>query len=334
MKTIDGLNVIFTCIGRRVSLLRAFREAASELGLEGQFFGTDITELSSALQLCDEKFIVRRTNQWGYVEELLDLVCEYDVHLLVPTVDLDLKVLSEGREEFQKLGCTVLISEPDVVDICQDKRKTFQFLSSAGFDTPQTWTLEQAMQIPDLPMPVLLKPWDGYASRGHAVVKNFEDLPAFGADIPNCIVQEFIEGQEYTCDAFVDFDLKVRCVVPRKRIETRGGEVSKAQIVKDERIIQTVTRLVTALKAGPGVITIQLFVNGQGRIRVIEINPRFGGGAPLSIMAGANFPLWILKLMLDPEEMIKYNQYQDNLIMLRYDAEIWLRPENDSANKK
>jgi carbamoyl-phosphate synthase large subunit len=332
MKTKDNLNVIFTCIGRRVSLLRSFREAAAQLDIESQFFGTDISELSSALQLCDKKFIVRRTNQWGYVEELLDIVRQHNIRLLVPTVDLDLKVLSEGLEEFSKLGCTVLISKPDVVDICQDKRKTFEFLSSSGFDTPQTWTLEQALQKPDIPMPVLLKPWDGYASRGHAVVKKFDDLAAFGADIPNCIVQEFIEGQEYTCDAFVDFDLKVRCVIPRKRIETRGGEVSKAQIVKDEKIIETVTLLVTSLKAGPGVITIQLFVNGQGRIRIIEINPRFGGGAPLSIKAGANFPLWILKQMLCACDDIEYDRYQENLVMLRYDAEVWLTSANDWAD--
>jgi carbamoyl-phosphate synthase large subunit len=82
--------------------------------------------------------------------------------------------------------------------------------------------------------------------------------------------------------------------------------------------------LVEVLKAGPGVITLQLFLTGDGKIKFIEINPRFGGGAPLSIRAGADFPKWILQELTGRKPNIRLDGFRDNLLMLRYDSEVWL----------
>ena len=82
--------------------------------------------------------------------------------------------------------------------------------------------------------------------------------------------------------------------------------------------------LVEKLGAGPGVITLQLFLTTDDKIKFIEINPRFGGGAPLSIKAGANFPKWLLQELSGQKPRITPNAFKDNLIMLRYDSEIWL----------
>ncbi|MHC4265641.1 MAG: ATP-grasp domain-containing protein [Planctomycetota bacterium] len=319
------LNILFTCIGRRVSLLRSFRRATGRLKLKAKIFGADITELSSALQLCDEKFLVKPTKHSGYINELLSIVKKRKINLIVPTVDLDLKVLAKAKQCFSELGCSVLISRPQVIDICQDKRKTYQFLSKHGFDTPLTMSARKALSAKRLKWPCFLKPWDGYAGRGNAIVRNRQGLEVFSKRIPNCIVQEYIEGHEFTCDVYVDFDLKVRCVVPRKRIEVRSGEVSKGQIVKDKRIMSKARQLVETLGAGPGVITIQLIRSKDRKLKFIEINPRFGGGVPLSIKAGADFPRWLLSYMVGKKPVIRFDGFEDGLIMLRYDDEVWLK---------
>jgi len=156
-------------------------------------------------------------------------------------------------------------------------------------------------------------------------VNNRKELLFFARRIPNCIVQEFIKGTEHTCDVYVDFCMKARCVVPRKRIEVRTGEVSKGQVVKHPAIMSQATRLVETLGAGPGVITLQLFLTDDEKVKFIEINPRFGGGVPLSIKAGANFPKWILQELLASKTNIRFDAFKDNLIMLRYDGEVWLQ---------
>ena len=318
------LNVMFTCIGRRVSLLNSFRKSARQLKLNCRFVGTDTTNLSSALQLCDHKYIVKPVGHRDYLKELLGIVRKEKVKLIVPTVDLDLKLLAVNKAKFEKLGCCVLISSPEVIDICQDKRETFRFLSKSGFDTPFTRSSGSALRKKDLRYPCFLKPWDGYAGRGSAIVRNRMELSFYAKTVPNCIVQDYINGDEYTCDVFVDFEGKVRCVVPRKRLEVRSGEVSKAQVVKDPKIMESASKAVEALGAGPGVITVQLIKNGSGKINIIEINPRFGGGVPLSIKAGANFPKWILQALMGKKPRIKFDGFKDNLVMLRWDSEVWV----------
>jgi len=323
-KTKNNLGVLFTCIGRRVSLLNSFRRAAGQLKINASFFGTDTTDLSSALQLCDEGFLVKPTTHTGYIKQLLSIVKTNRVKLLVPTVDLDLKVLARNKPKFTALGCRVLVSTQEVVDICQDKRKTNRFLIKNGFDTPATISITSALSKKKLNWPCFLKPWNGSAGKQNTIVNNRRELLFYAKKIPNAICQEFIEGTEYSCDVYVDFGMRVRCVVPRKRIEIRAGEVSKGRVVKNPHIISKATKLVEALGAGPGIITLQLFLTDNGKIKFIEINPRFGGGAPLSIKAGANFPKWILQELTCKKLNIKFDGFKDNLIMLRYDSEVWL----------
>jgi len=322
------IGILFTCIGRRVSLLNSFRRAARQLKINASLLGTDTTELSSALQLCDKGFLVKPITHAGYIKQLLTIVKANKVKLLVPTVDLDLKLLARNKPKFAAMGCCVLVSTPGVVDICQDKRKTYSFLIKNGFDTPVTMSVRAALSKKKLNWPCFLKPWDGYASRGNATVSSRKELLFFAKRIPNCIVQEFIRGTEHTCDVYVDFSLKVRCVVPRKRIEVRAGEVSKGQVVKHPAIMREAARLVETLGAGPGVMTLQLFLTADGKVKFIEINPRFGGGVPLSIKAGANFPKWIIQELLASKVNIRFDGFKDNLVMLRYDGEVWLEDTN------
>ena len=109
-------------------------------------------------------------------------------------------------------------------------------------------------------------------------------------------------------------------VVPRQRLEVRAGEVSKAKAVKDDLIIQEIKKLATCLKGAYGCMTIQLFKK-EDRIVFIEINPRFGGGYPLSYLSGANFATMLIKDVLN-QELEYRDDWIDNNIMLRYDAEV------------
>jgi len=326
-KTENNLGVLFTCIGRRVSLLESFRRAAKQMKINISLIGTDTTELSPALQLCDRRFTAKPTTHAAYIKQLLSIVKANRVKLLVPTVDLDLKRLAQNKRKFAALGCRVLVSEPEVIDICQDKRKTYKFLLTNNFGTPATASIRTALNTKSQTrFPLFVKPWDGSAGRGNAIINNRKELLFYSKRIPNPICQELVKGTEYTCDIYVDFDMKVRCVVPRKRIEVRSGEVSKGQVTKNARIMSEATALVEKLGAGPGVITLQLFLTADDKVKFIEINPRFGGGVPLSIKAGADFPKWILQELTGRKPNIRPDGFKDDLIMLRYDSEVWLNP--------
>jgi carbamoyl-phosphate synthase large subunit len=286
--------------------------------------GADSNPLSPALYTCDKHVINRRISDPAYMPELLAVAKKHKIHLLIPTIDTELKGLAECRHDFAAIGTTVLVSAPKVIDICQDKRKTFQFATENGFGSAASWDTNK-VRSKELPFPVFMKPWDGSASRGNTVAHDAEEFRYWRKRIPNCLVQELILGTEYTCDAYVDFNMKVRCVVPRKRIEVRAGEVSKGQTAKIPKIMDEVKRLVEVLGAGPGVITVQCFLTPNDEIKIVEINPRFGGGAPLSIQAGADFPKWVLQELIGRKPKIVFDGWQDGVYMLRYDEAIWCR---------
>jgi carbamoyl-phosphate synthase large subunit len=319
----ERINILLTCAGRRVGLIRAFRDAAESLNIRSKIVGTDVSSLSPALYGCDVGLITKSILHDEYIPELLSIVKKQEIKLVVPTIDPELMVLARHRPEFEKLGARVLVSSLDVVETCQDKRKAYRFLIDHGFDTPVTRELSEVAEK-DLTFPVFLKPWDGSASRSNATAATPEEFHYLSKRIPHCIVQEHISGQEFTCDVYVDFQMEVRAVVPRKRIETRAGEVSKSQTVKLPQLMEACRKLVTSLKAGPGVVTLQCFITKDNRIKFIEINPRFGGGVPLSIRAGADFPRWILSEMTGKPLRVKFDGWQDLLFMLRYDEAMWV----------
>ena len=137
-------------------------------------------------------------------------------------------------------------------------------------------------------------------------------------------MQEYIEGTEYTIDAFLDFESNLITAVPRVRIATRSGEIAKGIIKKDREIIEDIRRLMDKLKP-IGHITVQCKKTKRG-IEYIEINPRFGGGAPMSIMAGADSCENLYRLLRG--EKLKYNEkYRENLTFLRFDQSIMLNEE-------
>ncbi len=325
------VNILFTCVGRRVALVESFRQAAEKLGVKSKIVGTDSDPLSPGLYVCDKRYVSLPIASRRYIPQLIDICRKHKIDILVPTIDTELKSLAMNKEKFADIGTFVLVSSPKVVTICQDKRQTYKFLCDNGFGSPWTSVLEKVNKK-KLTFPLFLKPWDGSASRGNAVAHTIEDVKYFGKRIPNCLVQEYLEGQEYTCDAYVDFDMKVRCVVPRKRIQVRAGEVSKAQTAKIDILMSQTKQLVETLGAGPGVITIQCFLTSKKQLKFIEINPRFGGGVPLSIQAGADFPKWIISELLGKKASIKFDGWKDGLYMLRYDQAIWCK-QNRLANK-
>lgn len=180
----NSLNILFTCIGRRVSLLNSFRRAARQLKVSARFFGTEVDELSPALQLCDKKFLVKSIRDPGYIPQLLGIVKKNKIRLLIPTIDTDLAILAENKTKFANLNCCVLISKPQIICICQDKMKTYRFLVANGFDTPATTTVRTALDKKTLAWPLLLKPRSGAAGKGVTVVNNKRELSVFGKRVP------------------------------------------------------------------------------------------------------------------------------------------------------
>jgi len=316
----DTINILFCSAGRRVSLLRHFRKVLEELKLSGKIIAVDAALDAPASRVADQHIQVPRIDDPAYIQTLLNICQQQQVRLLVSLIDTDLVLLSQHRESFEAAGVKLLLCDTEANEICADKFKTHQFFATNCFPTAKLYTDRDAVRDEDFPL--LIKPSRGSAGIGVTRLRDKEELFFFWDRIKQPIVQELIAGEEITIDVYVDFHGAVQCVVPRRRLEVRAGEVSKAVTVKDPQMMEQAKSVVEALPHAIGCITVQCFRQADGQLKFIEINPRFGGGFPLSLHAGADFPKWILQELCGIDSDASMSDWQDDLAMLRYDDEI------------
>jgi carbamoyl-phosphate synthase large subunit len=321
------MNVLLTSIGRRVALARAFRRELASYAPRGRLLGVDASPLSAGYHDADAAFLVPRCTDREYVPFLLELVRRENVKVVVPLIDPELAVLARHREAFLREGCHAIVSDLEQVLVTRDKARSVEHFRRLGFDAPRVFTAEELGHPHELPYPLFLKPADGSASIGAQRIDRPAELRHALERSRAAVVQSCESGDgidEITLDVFCDLSHEVRCVVPRKRIETRAGEVSKGITVKDRRLMNAAARLVAALGGCRGCVTLQCFRRPDGRYVFFEANLRFGGGFPLAYAAGANFPGWILR-MVSGEPVAPFDAWEDRLLMLRYDDAVFVR---------
>lgn len=314
-------NVLLSSAGRRVALLDHIRRDLADLALVGNVVATDMTELSAAAQRADRFIKVPPVSDPKFSQRILDVCSNHAISLLIPTIDSELSTYARLRGPLAELGTLVLVSGPETVSLSGDKRATNKWLRSAGFPTPEQWSVDEARQG-GVPLPVIAKPAQGSASMGVRLIATDQELQGLsGADL---VVQRVAEGVEYTVDVWVDSRGAHRCSVPRRRMQVRAGEVSKGITDAREDVVSLTTVLAEALPDPFGPLTVQLFAAPDGAIKIIEINPRFGGGYPLAWEAGARYPRWALQetrsVPYDPTTF----RWRDGLVMLRYDDAVFV----------
>lgn len=283
------MKILFTSVGRRVELMQAFRNTAQKLNKKLIIIGTDIVDTAPALRFCDESRIVYRIANPKYISQLLSICEREQVDCLIPTIDTDLLLLAENKKYFEKIGTKVLISSEEKIKLCRDKRFTANYFNSLGLKSPLPYD-KVGKYLEDRPdgFPAFIKPKDGSSSIDAYKVDDADDLRIYARRIKDYIIQPYIKGKEYTVDIFCNYEGRPVFITPRERLAVRAGEVLKTRICQDEKIISEMKILIEDYKPC-GQITVQLIRQEITEDDYyIEINPRFGGGAPLSIKAGAD----------------------------------------------
>lgn len=313
-------NVLILSAGRRVELVNCFKSARDRLGVDGKVYAADISSTAPALYFADGKFSIPRIGAPDYIDELIRICRENDIALVVPTIDTELEILADNKQRIEsEAHCRVLVSDCDSVSICCDKSKTAEFFEAHGFGCPKV-IAEKELAEHTYKFPLFIKPENGSSSINAFKVNNEKELRFFSEYVDDPIVQECVSGTEYTVDCFCDLDGNVITVVPRIRLATRGGEVLKGKIDKNRAVIDDVTRLLRTF-GFIGQITVQCFLTDGGEIKYIEINPRFGGGAPMSIMAGADSCEKLYRLLRG--EKLEYSEdYEDGAVFSRFDGSV------------
>ncbi|WHY75027.1 ATP-grasp domain-containing protein [Fictibacillus enclensis] len=317
------MNILFTSSGRRVSLIQKFKDVMSKNNIKGKIISADLKGNAPTAYISDKHYLVPKVTDKNYLQELLSICVLNEIDLVIPLIDTELNLIAKNKLVFNEHGINVLVSSERINEIANDKLKTFEFFQRNSIPTPKVYS-EQELEEKKFSFPLIVKPRNGSSSQGVTIINNEKELYFFKEYIPNAIVQEYIQGKEYTVDVMLDYEGNIKTIVPRLRIETRSGEVSKGTTKKDKRIINEVRKLLNVLPGSCGCITVQLFKKEDGEISIIEINPRFGGGIPLSIEAGANFPLWTIEMSKGVIFNVEDFTWKDGFSMLRFDEALYM----------
>lgn len=319
----ERVNILITGMGSStaISVLKGLRKQKE---IDIKIIGTDINEKThiAGSSFCDNFYRVPYATNDNYIPRLLEICEKEKIKIIFPIIDIELEVMASAVDIFKNKGIFVWLSDKETINICNNKYNTYKFFIEKGFPTPKTWLPEELGAIEKkLSFPLIVKPIDGVSSRDVIKVESRNDLALAINKIKNPIIQEYIEGKEYTIDVLCDYDSNVLAVVPRERVETKAGISYKGRTAKDEKLIYYGRSISEKLRI-KGACNIQCIIN-NGKPIFLEINPRFSGGLPLTIEAGINSPLLLVKMAIG-EDLSKENfEFNDGVYMARYWEEVF-----------
>ncbi|MDQ3957862.1 MAG: ATP-grasp domain-containing protein [Actinomycetota bacterium] len=324
----DPVNVLFTSAGRRIELLRAFRDAYRACDLEGEIVACDVDPLAPALQEADAIHLVPHMSSDDYVDAIVEVCLRHRIAQVFPLIDPDIPVLAAHRKAIEDTGARLMCPPEQATSITGDKLLTYRFFRDAGIPTVRSWDAEEARGAA-LDFPVFIKPRAGSASEHTYKVRDGAELEFFLGYVPNPVVQEYLPGPEITNDVVSDLEGNVLAVVSRRRIQVRSGEVLKGVTLFDPDIARLCADVARGLDA-VGPITVQCMMKDDLPY-FTEINPRFGGGVPLGIAAGVDSPRMMLELAAGRTvEPLEPGAYRTGLYTTRFD-DSFLVTEEDRA---
>lgn len=316
MKKNKTVNILFLGGAKRVSLGERFNKSAKTIGISLNIFSYELDKYVPISSIA-EVIIGLKWNDRKIIKNLLNVISELNINIVLPFVDPAIIIAARLKKENKNVF--VPVSNESICKVFFDKKKAKDWFVKNGFPVPENMKK----------LPLIAKPCKGSASKGVVIIRNDRELEYFinNFNQEDYLIQRFLEGEEYSVDCYVSSEREILSVVPRKRVEVTAGEVTKSVTVKDYKIIEMTKKILSRDKfIGP--VNIQFIKeNKTGRLFVIEVNPRFGGGVIVSIEAGADIPSMILRDFLGISNRPTYN-WKENLLMIRTHREFFQDADN------
>ena len=301
------LNILLTSVGRRTYLIDYFEKA---LDGKGTLYISNSSAQTSAFLKTKNSVVTPLIYDPGYIEFLKNFCIEKKIRAIISLYDIDLYMLAKHKKDFEEIGVRVIVSEESVIECCNDKWKTQQFLKESGLKTVNTY-LNPDEALADIVagktnFPLFVKPRWGMGSLSVYRADNAEELKVFfnkakndifgsvlkyeaGIDRDNCVmIQEKMLGSEYGLDVINDLDGNFVTTIVKQKLAMRAGETDSAKVVEND-VLYNVGKTLSSKLSHIANLDADVFFDGENAY-VLEMNARFGGGYPFSHLAGVDLP--------------------------------------------
>ena len=313
------MNILFCSAGRRVELLKDFRQSMDS---GDRIVAADLSDLAPALYVADAHYLVPRIDDPIYLDIILDICRKEKINAVTTLIDPEIELLAKNRARFEEIGVEVLAPYAETAELCFDKYKMYQYLTAQGVPTPDTWgdyaSAIEAIESGSLAFPVFVKPRTGSGSVGARKVQDAETLKALCEADASLIIQRLMHG-DLDADVYIDtISHKAVSAFSKRKLETKIGGASKTVSFKDEKLFDFIQKIADLLKFN-GPVDMDFFYQ-DGTYYLSEVNPRFGGAYLHAYGAGVDFIKLIKNNLNGIANAPVFGDYEENVVMMMYDS--------------
>lgn len=300
------MNILLTSVGRRAYIIDYLRDIYKDLGLEGNIIATNSDMNTTAMSVADKAFESPLIYDEEYIPFLLKICKNEKIDILISLFDIDLMILAKNKAEFEALGVKIIVSNVDVINICNDKFEMLKYLENINMPVPETYLdLDKALEYADFHKKTyILKPRWGMGSLSIFEAENKKELEVLyekakrgiqksylrfesNADMNRAIlIQEKIKGDEFGLDIFNDLEGENLSVTVKRKYAMRSGETDIAEITENSEL-KAVGKKIAKRLYHIGNLDMDILLS-DGKAYIIDMNARFGGGYPFTHNAGVN----------------------------------------------
>lgn len=312
------MNILVLSAGSRNKIIQYFKK---ELKEGDKIIATDASNIAPAIFEADKFYVVPRVDAPNYLDQILRICKKEKINTVISLIDPELSLIAKNIEKFKKIGVNPIISDYEKVEMCFNKFEMYKFLEKNNFRTAKSYIHKdefyEDLEKNKISFPIFVKPINGSASINTHKINSKEELEIIWKNNNNLMIQEFMNGDEYDIDAYIDMISKEPVALFAKRkLKRIAGETFQSVSIKDEVLFDFIEKFIK--KAGfKGIINIDVF-KVDGKYYISEVNPRFGGIYPHAYEAGVNVPKMIINNVNGIENKNQIGNYEEDIYMMKY----------------
>lgn len=312
------MNILILSVGTRNKIIQYFKKTLDGIG---KVIVTDMTELAPAVYEADKFYKVPRMTEDGYIDIIFDICKKEKINAVLTLIDPELSLLAKHKDDFDKLGVTVVGSSYELCERALDKMQMYTWLKEHGYNCAKSYDDKEEfyrdLEEGTISFPVFVKPIRGSASIAISKVYDKDTVELLFKHNEGLMIQEFLNGQEIGADCYIDMiSNEVVSIFTKKKLLMRAGETDKAVSFKDEKLFDLIEKF--AKESGwAGQIDIDIF-DVDGEYYISEVNPRFGGGYPHAYECGCDHMKLIVENLNERNNKKNIGAYEEGIYMMKY----------------
>ena len=261
------INVLVSGVGGDVAqgVIRCLNKSDLQL----QIFKISSSVDDSWLYVDDNSFICPTIHE-GYIQYLIEFINKYQIDIFFPCIDLEIPVISKNKDKIEaETSCKVFVDDFYKIQICNDKYMTAKYLEDFSLPRPET---DLVATVEHNKFPVIIKSREGCGSKDIHLINSKEEIKPF-LNNKDYIIQEYLEGDEYTAGVYLGDDNKIKGVCILKRT-LKDGSTYTAERILELQLEEEIATIATHVRMK--YLNIQFRLK-NGKVCPFELNGRFSG---------------------------------------------------------